>query len=53
MFLWQILREMIGKKFNSTMYCHVCEKPFAPNDMQVRDHCYLTGGVEARIQIVT
>jgi len=30
------------EKFNSAMYCHVCEKPFAPYDTRVRDHCHLT-----------
>jgi len=31
------------EKFNSTTHCHVCEKPFAPDDTLVRDHCHLTG----------
>ncbi|XP_011700257.1 PREDICTED: uncharacterized protein LOC105457338 [Wasmannia auropunctata] len=30
-------------KFNSATDCHVCEKPFAPDDSRVRDHCHLTG----------
>ena len=30
-------------KFNSATHCHICEKPFAPNDTRVRDHCHLTG----------
>ena len=25
------------------MYCHVCEKSFAPNDTRLRDLCHLTG----------
>jgi len=25
------------------MHCHVCEKPFAPDDTRVRDYCHLTG----------
>jgi len=29
-------------KFNTDMYCHVCEKPFAKDDIRVRDHCHLT-----------
>jgi len=31
------------EKFNSATHCHICEKPFAPDDTRVRDHCYLTG----------
>ncbi|XP_024868109.1 uncharacterized protein LOC112452227, partial [Temnothorax curvispinosus] len=31
------------KKFNSATQCHVCEKPFAPDDTRVRDHYHLTG----------
>jgi len=31
------------EKFNSVTHCHVCEKPFAPDDTRVRDHCHLTG----------
>ncbi|KYN14562.1 hypothetical protein ALC57_13224 [Trachymyrmex cornetzi] len=31
------------EKFNSASHCHVCEKPFTPDDTQVRDHCHLTG----------
>ncbi|KYN13288.1 hypothetical protein ALC57_14524 [Trachymyrmex cornetzi] len=28
---------------HSATHCHVCEKPFAPDDNRVRDHCHLTG----------
>jgi len=31
------------EKFNSATYCHVCKKPFAPDDTRVQDHCHLTG----------
>ncbi|XP_071628361.1 uncharacterized protein [Temnothorax longispinosus] len=31
------------EKFNSATHCHVCEKPFAPDDTRVRDHFHLTG----------
>ena len=31
------------EKFNSATNCHICEKPFAPEDTRVRDHCHLTG----------
>ncbi|KYN22653.1 hypothetical protein ALC57_04943 [Trachymyrmex cornetzi] len=31
------------EKFNSASHCHVCEKPFTPDDKRVRDHCHLTG----------
>ena len=29
--------------FRSSTHCHICEKPFAPDDVRVRDHCHLTG----------
>ena len=29
-------------KFNSATHCHVCEKMFAKDDIQVRNHCHLT-----------
>ncbi|XP_071578601.1 uncharacterized protein [Temnothorax nylanderi] len=29
--------------FHSAAQCHICEKPFAPNDNRVRDYCHLTG----------
>ncbi|XP_067205324.1 uncharacterized protein [Linepithema humile] len=32
-----------SEKFHSAVNCHVCEKPFAPEDTRVRDHCHLTG----------
>jgi len=25
------------------MRCYICEKPFAPDDMRVHDHCHITG----------
>ncbi|RLU19245.1 hypothetical protein DMN91_007802 [Ooceraea biroi] len=31
------------EKFNSATQYHICEKPFAPDDTRVRDHCHLTG----------
>ena len=31
------------EKFNSATHCHICEKPFAPDETPVRDHCHLTG----------
>jgi len=31
------------EKFNNATHCHVCEKPFAPDDTRIRDHCHLTG----------
>ncbi|XP_067215258.1 uncharacterized protein [Linepithema humile] len=32
-----------SEKFRSTATCHVCEKPFTPDDTRVRDHCHFTG----------
>ncbi|XP_071632794.1 uncharacterized protein [Temnothorax longispinosus] len=29
--------------FHSAAQCHICEKPFAPDNNRVRDHCHLTG----------
>jgi len=31
------------EKFNNATHSHVCEKPFAPDDTRVRDHCHLPG----------
>ncbi|EZA52005.1 hypothetical protein X777_09439 [Ooceraea biroi] len=31
------------EKFDSATQCHICEKPFAPDNTRVRDHCHLTG----------
>ncbi|RLU19991.1 hypothetical protein DMN91_008550 [Ooceraea biroi] len=31
------------EKYNSATHCHIYEKPFAPDDTRVRDHCHLTG----------
>jgi len=30
------------EKFNNATHCHVCEKPFAPDDTRVRNHYHLT-----------
>ncbi|KAL6421203.1 hypothetical protein ACFW04_013754 [Cataglyphis niger] len=37
-----LLREQC-ETFRSATHCHICEKPFAPDDIRVRDHCHLTG----------
>ena len=29
--------------FVNSTHCHVCEEPFGPNKIKVRDHCHLTG----------
>ncbi|XP_026830160.1 uncharacterized protein LOC113563142 [Ooceraea biroi] len=31
------------ENFNSAIHYHICEKPFAPDDTRIRDHCHLTG----------
>jgi len=40
--LMELMRDDL-EKINSATHCHVCEKPFAPDDTRVRDHCHLTG----------
>jgi len=32
-----------SEQFRSASKCHVCEKPFGPENSRVRDHCHLTG----------
>jgi len=29
--------------FRNGTQCHMCEKPFASDDIRIRDHCHLTG----------
>ena len=29
--------------YRNAKQCHICDKPFAPDDTRVRDHCHLTG----------
>ncbi|KYN13603.1 hypothetical protein ALC57_14204 [Trachymyrmex cornetzi] len=42
-----VLMEALSKQqweaYRSATRCHICEKPFAPDDTRVRDHCHLTG----------
>ena len=37
--------ETLSKRetYCSATRCYICEKPFAPDDTRVRDHCHLTG----------
>ena len=45
--------------YHSATHCHICDRPFAPDDTRVRDHCHITDididiDIEVpRIQIVT
>lgn len=31
------------ERFKNATHCHVCERPFEPEDTRVRDHSHLTG----------
>ena len=32
-----------SKEYNQARKCHICFRPFKPNDCKVRDHCHYTG----------
>lgn len=32
-----------NNEFHSSQYCHICSKPFVPDDLKVKDHNHLTG----------
>ena len=38
----ETLSKQQWEAYGSAMRCHICEKPFAPDDTRVRDHCHLT-----------
>ncbi|EGI58055.1 hypothetical protein G5I_13868 [Acromyrmex echinatior] len=38
----ETLSKQQWERYRSATRCHICEKPFAPDDMRVRDHCHLT-----------
>jgi len=38
--------EMLSKEweaYRNAIHCYICEKPFAPDDTRIHDHCHLTG----------
>jgi len=39
----ETLSKQQWEAYCSVTRCHICEKPFAPDDTRVRDHCHLTG----------
>ncbi|XP_036144452.1 uncharacterized protein LOC118646224 [Monomorium pharaonis] len=39
----ETLSEEQLEAYRSVTQCHICDKPFASDDMRVRDHCHLTG----------
>jgi len=39
----ETLSRQQNEAYRSATRCHICEKPFAPDDTRVRDHCHLTG----------
>ncbi|KYN15199.1 hypothetical protein ALC57_12589 [Trachymyrmex cornetzi] len=40
-FAWSVVAALHPAQ--NVSHCHVCEKPFTPDDTRVRDHCHLTG----------
>jgi len=38
----ETLSKQQWEAYCSATRCHICEKPFAPDDTRVRDHCHLT-----------
>lgn len=38
-----ILSDEEKRKFNEANICHICEKPFTPDDKKCMDHCHLSG----------
>ncbi|KYN22392.1 hypothetical protein ALC57_05204 [Trachymyrmex cornetzi] len=39
----EALSKQQWEAYRTATRCHICEKPFASNDTQVRDHCHLIG----------
>ncbi|XP_018374523.1 PREDICTED: uncharacterized protein LOC108768554 [Trachymyrmex cornetzi] len=39
----EALSKQQWEAYRSATRCHICEKPFAPDNTRVRDHCHLTG----------
>ena len=39
----ETLSKQQWEAYCSATRCHICEKPFAPDDTRVREHCHLTG----------
>ncbi|KYN18339.1 DNA polymerase, partial [Trachymyrmex cornetzi] len=39
----EALSKQQWETYRTATRCHICEKPFAPDDTRVRDHCHLTG----------
>ncbi|KYN12413.1 hypothetical protein ALC57_15418 [Trachymyrmex cornetzi] len=39
----EALSKQQWEAYRSATRCHICEKPFEPDDTRVRDHCHLTG----------
>ncbi|KYN27445.1 hypothetical protein ALC57_03154 [Trachymyrmex cornetzi] len=39
----EVLSKQQWETYRSATRCHICEKPFAPDDTRTRDHCHITG----------
>lgn len=39
------------ENFNNVDKCHICDKKYKETDIQVRDHCHITGKYRGSAQV--